>query len=599
MNIGFPWLFLKAYPVHSSQSQEVTSKVAVAVADEEVGEGMRTLSEKLSAALLNISAKEELVKQHAKVAEEAVSGGRKYLYTHIAPKLSTHFSPSDIQSCGWEKAENEVSALKKQLEAATQKNLALEDRIGHLDGALKECLRQLRQVREEQEQNIQEAVVKKTREWELTKAELETKLSDVHAQLQSAKSEASSVISSDLGPKLDAAEKENVVLKAKVLSLSEELEIMIIERDLSTQAAETASKQHLESIKKPIRCRDRLLAVENDVQKASCLEPKDCEPCHSESWASALVTELNHFKKDESFGKNLMVSSGELDLMDDFLEMERLAALPDAESGSCSQGVEPALDQNRSDEVPLKSELEAMINRTAELEEELEKKEEEKEKLEMALNQCQKQLEMSWSQLNEVEMRLAELDAMLSAAQESKQAAEEEARITHERMEVTESRLMDVEEEMKNLLLNVKLLQEEVERECALSAENEIKCRKLEDENLKMKRDAELQHETELQRMAVSDDELKAKKVSSPMACEVSLYLIEVEQELAVAASRFAECQQTISSLAQQLQSLAAVDDFFVDSDPICDHRDEGLPSLENELHHLDRPPVLISAEER
>lgn len=35
---------------------------------------MKTLTEKLSAALLNISAKEDLVKQHAKVAEEAVSG---------------------------------------------------------------------------------------------------------------------------------------------------------------------------------------------------------------------------------------------------------------------------------------------------------------------------------------------------------------------------------------------------------------------------------------------------------------------------------------------------------------------------------------------
>lgn len=72
MSIGVPGLFLKAYPTHSSLSQEVTSKVAVA--DEEVGEGVKTLSEKLSAALLNISAKEELVKQHAKVAEEAVSG---------------------------------------------------------------------------------------------------------------------------------------------------------------------------------------------------------------------------------------------------------------------------------------------------------------------------------------------------------------------------------------------------------------------------------------------------------------------------------------------------------------------------------------------
>ncbi|XP_039154756.1 filament-like plant protein 3 [Eucalyptus grandis] len=180
-----------------------------------------------------------------------------------------------------------------------------------------------------------------------------------------------------------------------------------------------------------------------------------------------------------------------------------------------------------------------MINRTAELEEELEKKEEEKEKLDMALSQCQKQLETSRSQLNEVEMRLTELNNMLSAAQKSKQAAEEEARITHESMEVTESRPMDVEEEMKNLLLNVKLLQEEVERERALSAENEAKCREMEDENLNMKRDAKLQHEIELQRVAVYDEQLKVKQ----------------EQELAVAASRFAECQKTISSLAQQLKS--------------------------------------------
>ncbi|KAK3435765.1 hypothetical protein EUGRSUZ_C00470 [Eucalyptus grandis] len=486
---------------------------------------------------------------------------------------------------GWEKAENEVLVLKKQLEAATQRNSTLEDRISHLDVALKECVRQLRQVREEQEQKVQEAVVKKTGEWESTKAELETKLSNVHAQLQAPKSEASSVICFDLGPKLDAAEKENVALKAEVLSMSEELELRIIERDLSTQAAETVSKRHLESIRSATNdlksfsassvcvesfddrqsdVGDRLVAVENDVQKASCLEPSDCEPCHSESWASALITELDHFKKEKSFQKNLMVSSGELDLTDDFLEMERLAALPDADSGSCSHGVRPALDQNRSDEVTLKSELEAMINRTAELEEELEKKEEEKEKLEMALSQWQKQLETSWSQLNE-------------------QAVEEEARITHERMEVTESRLMDVEEEMKNLLLNDQLLQEEVDRERALSAENEAKCGELEDENLNMKRDAELQHEIKIQRVAVSDEQLKVKQ----------------EQELAVAASQFAGAKRLFSSLAQQLKSLAAVDDFFADSDPMCNHMDEGLLSPENELHHLSSPPVLISAEQR
>ncbi|XP_039173298.1 filament-like plant protein [Eucalyptus grandis] len=369
--------------------------------------------------------------------------------------------------------------------------------------------------------------------------------------------------------------------------MSEELELRIIERDLSTQAAETASKQHLESINKVARleaeCR-RLRAmsrkasatinlksfsassvcVESFADSQSDVGDRLLAPCHSESWASALITELDHFKKEKSFGKNLMVSSGELDLMDDFLEMEGLAALPDAESGSCSNGMGP-LDQNRSDEVTLKSELEAMINRTTELEEELEleKKEEEKEKLEMALSQCQN----------------TKIEASCRGGSKD----------YHERMEVTESRLMDVEEEMKNLLRNVKLLQEEVEREHALSVENEAKCRELEDENLNMKRDAELQHEIKLQRVAVSDEQLKVKQFC----------YVKQERELAVAASRFAKCRKTISSLAQQLKSLAAVDDFFADSNPMCNHMDEGLLSPENELHHLNRPPVLISAEQR
>lgn len=44
------------------------------VDNNEVHETMKSLTEKLSAALLSINAKDDLVKQHAKVAEEAVSG---------------------------------------------------------------------------------------------------------------------------------------------------------------------------------------------------------------------------------------------------------------------------------------------------------------------------------------------------------------------------------------------------------------------------------------------------------------------------------------------------------------------------------------------
>lgn len=60
---------LKESPNDNCESVEVTSK-----SDDEMKETMKSLREKVSVALANVSAKEELVKQHAKVAEEAVAG---------------------------------------------------------------------------------------------------------------------------------------------------------------------------------------------------------------------------------------------------------------------------------------------------------------------------------------------------------------------------------------------------------------------------------------------------------------------------------------------------------------------------------------------
>lgn len=63
---------LKETPENENQSPEVTSKAAT-IAHEAKG-SPKKLIEKLSAALVNVSAKEDLVKEHAKVAEEAVAG---------------------------------------------------------------------------------------------------------------------------------------------------------------------------------------------------------------------------------------------------------------------------------------------------------------------------------------------------------------------------------------------------------------------------------------------------------------------------------------------------------------------------------------------
>mgnify|MGYP002775715942 FL=1 len=66
---------------------------------------------------------------------------------------------------GWERAEAEAAEIKEKLEALMEQKLATEDRVSHLDGALKECMKQLRHVREDQENKIHEAVLKNTREF--------------------------------------------------------------------------------------------------------------------------------------------------------------------------------------------------------------------------------------------------------------------------------------------------------------------------------------------------------------------------------------------------------------------------------------------------
>ncbi|KAH1057482.1 hypothetical protein J1N35_035547 [Gossypium stocksii] len=577
-------------PNYCTKSPEVTSKASAV--PEEVNDSIRSLTEKLSAALVNVSAKEDLVKQHAKVAEEAIAG--------------------------WEKAENEVVVLKQKLETAVQQNSALEDRVTHLDGALKECVRQLRQAREEQEQKINEAVAKTTRDWETTQFELESQLLELQNKAESVKSELPPPFSPDLLHKIEALKKENSALKLELSSQLEELQIRTIERDLSTQAAETASKQHLESIKRAAKleaeCRrlkaigsksvftndckspaassiyvesfmgsqsdsgERLHVVDTDTQKMSGLEAKKGEPSCSDSWASALIAELDQFKNEKVINRNVPSSSIEIDLMDDFLEMEQLAALPDTKNENQCLESKATVKQSDDGDSSLKAELEAMIHRTTELEEKLEKIEAEKAELEIALAKSQESLEASELELRDSELKLEELQRELSKANEAKQHLESQLSImetdaetmsakidalgaeiekeralslqisadANESKQLLESQLVSIEAEARMMSAKVGSLETEVEKEKALSAQITVKCQELEEELSRTRQEAELQQ------TANSNVEVKIK-----------------QEDLAVAAGKLAECQKTIASLGQQLKSLATLEDFLIDTTSI------------------------------
>ncbi|KAK1305428.1 Filament-like plant protein 4 [Acorus calamus] len=159
-----------------------------------------------------MTTKENNVKQHAKVAEEAVSG--------------------------WEKAEAEASALKNQLESVTLLKLTAEDRAAHLDGALKECMRQIRNVKEESEQNLHDVVFAKTKQWEKAKLELDSKIENLEQELFKASAEN------------EAISREISSLKYELHIVSKELEIRSEEKNMSIRSAEVANKQQLESVKK-------------------------------------------------------------------------------------------------------------------------------------------------------------------------------------------------------------------------------------------------------------------------------------------------------------------------------------------------------------
>lgn len=605
----------QVYSTQAALSPEVTSKaesneVSTPKKSKEEVADVKILTDKLAAALLNISAKEDLVKQHAKVAEEAVSG--------------------------WEKAENEVSSLKQQLDASRQKNSILEDRVGHLDGALKECMRQLRQAREVQEQKIVEAVVNSSHDWESKKSELEGKVAELEAQLQTAKADAAASIPFDLHHRLEAVQKENLSLKHELQSRLEELEFRIVERDLSSQAAETASKQHLETVKKVAKleaeCRrlksmtrktfsvndhrsvtassvyvesftdsmsdsgERLLAVETDMHKLGGWEMNECEPSRFDSCSSSLVMELDQFKNEKANGKNHMVPSTDINLMDDFLEMERLAALPETKSGSnfvrggiasdqsnvgqATMGaeVEAMIQKNTELEKKLgtmEAKMKAMIQKNADLEKKLEKMEAGKLEVDMVLTKYHLQLETSESQIREAELKVTEVQTQLALANKSNQEAREELKANIAKKEIVESTLKRTQTEVEELISKIRSLEEEIQKERALSAENSIKYVNLEDELLKMTHKAQVQQDTVIKHREVVNHDLKLKQ----------------EKELALAASRFAECQKTIASLGQQLKSLATLEDFLLDSDNPSTgevRKDPQNGGEQLKLHHSD-----------
>ncbi|XP_047310847.1 filament-like plant protein 7 [Impatiens glandulifera] len=322
---------------------------------------------------------------------------------------------------GWEKAEAEVTSVKRELDEALRRKSVSEERQTHLDAALRECMQQLRFVREEQEQRVHEVVIKASSEFERARIVLDEKLADTNRRLvkfSAENSQLSKALSTKeklieninehraqaefdfnaLVTRLKSTEKENVSLKYEIRMLQKELDVRNEERVFNRRTADVAHMQHLENSKKIVKLetecqRLRLLVrkrlpgpaalakmknetdifrMDNETRRRksnfspnnsvdfsvdSASEPytpgktvnpfaaefknksneislgrvsdvgSDDKVSCAESWASALIVELDHIRTEKHMRKpsSKTIESSDVDLMDDFVEMERLA----------------------------------------------------------------------------------------------------------------------------------------------------------------------------------------------------------------------------------------------------------------------------------
>ncbi|KAL0741304.1 hypothetical protein Bca4012_082817 [Brassica carinata] len=381
--------------------------------------------------------------------------------TSVEAESNKHKTETQEAIIGWEKTKAESVSLKKKLEEALNEKHMSDERSSHTDAGLKECMQQLRFVRDEQEQRMHDALTKASQEYERRLMVIKTETADTSKKLAEAEGGntqlskallAKSKTVEDLNREreriqadvnalvssLESKEKENVSLRYEVRVLEKELELRNEEREFSRRTAEASHKLHLENVKKVAkleqecqrlrvlvrkrlpgpaalskmrsevemlgtgrvnggtngaminnlteqlclleeenktlrdalnkkvnelrfsrtmysRTASRLLEFESHLEESSKgttnIEPSrssnvshevfsefenDDKVSCSDSWASALLSELENVKNKKQRGSSLVRTpkASEMKLMDDFAEMEKLAMVTSTVPGS-------------------------------------------------------------------------------------------------------------------------------------------------------------------------------------------------------------------------------------------------------------------------
>ncbi|ESQ46273.1 hypothetical protein EUTSA_v10000040mg [Eutrema salsugineum] len=210
--------------------------------------------------------------------------------TSVEAESNKHKTETQEAIIGWEKTKAESASLKKKLEEALNEKQRSDERSSHTDAGLKECMQQLRFVREEQERRMHDALTKASQGHERLLTVVKTELADTGKRLAEAEGENTQLskallaknktvddlnrerdrIEADfnaLVSSLESKEKENVSLRYEVRVLEKELEIRNEEREFSRRTAEASHKLHLENVKKVAKLEQECQRLRTLVRK--------------------------------------------------------------------------------------------------------------------------------------------------------------------------------------------------------------------------------------------------------------------------------------------------------------------------------------------
>ncbi|KAF3615686.1 putative O-acyltransferase WSD1-like [Capsicum annuum] len=227
-------------------------------------QSLKILEEKLATALSESNSKDEQLIKAAEKEQEAIAGQKK--------------------------AEAEVLCLKKELDEAVNQREAANERIMHLNTALRDHMQQLASLRDDEEQKVRDTVMRTSKEFEKAHKKLEEKLAETNKRIANltlenchlnkvllvkgqiieeltksgaqAEAEFNALMS-----RLDSVEKENSFLRYEFQMLERELHIRNEEVEFSHRSLDASHKQQLENVKK-------IRKLEADCQRLRLLTRK-------------------------------------------------------------------------------------------------------------------------------------------------------------------------------------------------------------------------------------------------------------------------------------------------------------------------------------